>query len=224
MRTLQQDGVAADRAKGMSSEELLAEYAVTRGGKLFEEFHRRHREHVYDYLLGFLGGDRETAEDVVQVVFMQVSQKPHDYLPGHPVVPWLVAIAGHKAIHVRQKDKVQKRSVKGQPTFRISTQPSEKSEKPEPSFWHPEDHRELSPLEGAVRNETGSHLRNLVANLPEPERDMVETVHFRGMTQREAAEHLGIPPGTATSRLYRGLKLLKELLLEGEGFRNLASA
>jgi RNA polymerase sigma factor (sigma-70 family) len=57
-----------------------------------------------------------------------------------------------------------------------------------------------------------------LAKLPEEQRVAVALVLVEGMSYRDAAEVLGVPIGTLTSRLYRARAALAEALL-GEGAR-----
>lgn len=70
-------------------------------------------------------------------------------------------------------------------------------------------------------NETGSLITRLsvesaMARLPEEQRLAVGLVLVEGLPYREAAEVLGVPIGTLTSRLARGREALQRLLGDGE--------
>lgn len=53
---------------------------------------------------------------------------------------------------------------------------------------------------------------DLVAQLPPAFRHVVQLVDVQGLTYREAAEALGVPPGTVMSRLHRARRRLRERL------------
>ena len=53
-------------------------------------------------------------------------------------------------------------------------------------------------------------------DLPAPQREAIRLAYFDGQTYRQVAETLGIPEGTAKSRLRLGLRQLAARL-EGEG-------
>jgi RNA polymerase sigma-70 factor (ECF subfamily) len=61
--------------------------------------------------------------------------------------------------------------------------------------------------------ELGPALRDALDRLAEPFRSAVLLVDGEGYTYQEAAELLGAPVGTVRSRLFRGRRLLQEVLL-----------
>jgi RNA polymerase sigma-70 factor (ECF subfamily) len=55
-------------------------------------------------------------------------------------------------------------------------------------------------------------VRKAVEKLPSAQREAIMLAYFGGLTYREVAEHLGIPEGTAKSRMRDGLMTLRGLL------------
>lgn len=64
------------------------------------------------------------------------------------------------------------------------------------------------------RSQTAERVRAAVSSLPEQQREAVLLAYFGGCTFKQVAEQLGIPEGTAKSRLRLGLSKLA-VLLEG---------
>ena len=64
------------------------------------------------------------------------------------------------------------------------------------------------------RSQTAERVRAAVSSLPDQQREAVLLAYFGGCTFRQVAERLGIPEGTAKSRLRLGLNKLA-VLLEG---------
>lgn len=59
----------------------------------------------------------------------------------------------------------------------------------------------------------GAWLRGRIASLPAPAREALELTELRGLSQREAAEALGLPYSTLKSRVQRGRDQLHAELL-----------
>jgi RNA polymerase sigma factor (sigma-70 family) len=64
------------------------------------------------------------------------------------------------------------------------------------------------------RSQTAQRVRAAVSSLPDQQREAVLLAYFGGLTFRQVADRLGIPEGTAKSRLRLGLGKLS-VLLEG---------
>jgi RNA polymerase sigma factor (sigma-70 family) len=62
------------------------------------------------------------------------------------------------------------------------------------------------------RSQTAERVRAAVSSLPDQQREAVLLAYFGGCTFRQVAERLGIPEGTAKSRLRLGLSKLAVLL------------
>ena len=58
----------------------------------FEQIYRRASPSLYSYLLR-LTRDRPRAEDLLQITFVKMYRARRSYIPGYPLVPWMLAIA-----------------------------------------------------------------------------------------------------------------------------------
>jgi RNA polymerase sigma-70 factor (ECF subfamily) len=75
-----------------------------------------------------------------------------------------------------------------------------------------EPDREVVELD--ARRWRAGRLRSLVLALPAEQRTALELAYFEGCTYREVAQRLGIPEGTAKSRLRLALARLRTMLDE----------
>ena len=66
--------------------------------------------------------------------------------------------------------------------------------------------------DGIEQSQTAERVRAAVSSLPDQQREAVLLAYFGGCTFRQVAERLGIPEGTAKSRLRLGLSKLAGLL------------
>ena len=64
----------------------------------------------------------------------------------------------------------------------------------------------------AIAIVTAEHVRAEVEQLPAEQREAIELAYFAGRTYRQVAEELGIPEGTAKSRMRLGLRRIADAL------------
>jgi RNA polymerase sigma factor (sigma-70 family) len=67
--------------------------------------------------------------------------------------------------------------------------------------------------EVATRVERARDLRQLLAQLPGPQREAIEMAYFADLTQRQIADQLQVPLGTIKARTARGLRSLRALII-----------
>jgi RNA polymerase sigma-70 factor (ECF subfamily) len=162
-------------------------------------------QEVYDQYSSFVfglaarvTGDVAAAEDVTQEVFLQVWQRPEVFDPARGTMrAWLGTLAHRRSVdHIRREEACRRRTLReaqaGMP---------------------PPDIEEL-----AVALATAERVRLAVDALPEDQRAAVRLAYFGGKTYRQVATELGIPEGTAKSRLRIGLgRIADALQREGLG-------
>jgi RNA polymerase sigma-70 factor, ECF subfamily len=157
-------------------------------GALFE----RHARGVHGYLSRRAG--RQTADELLGEVFTVAFTVRVRYDPAYPDArPWLYGIARNVlSTRLRGEDR------RAAATARL---PADGVAHP----WPEVDDRLAAAAEGA-------QARRLLAKLPDGEREVVELVAWEQLDPTEAAAVLGIPAGTARSRLHRARARLREAL------------
>ena len=139
--------------------------------------------------------DPEAAADVLQEVFWQVWREAPRYDPkrGSPEA-WLVMRAKTRAIDrlrsIRRRDRTFVAPV-DESVARSSEAPAENP---------------------AVVAEDRGLVQTALAQLPEPQRRVIELAFFEGLTQSEIATRLGEPLGTVKTRARLGLERLRGAL------------
>jgi hypothetical protein len=79
-----------------------------------------------------------------------------------------------------------------------------------PSTWRQLSHVEgQTPYEVVRAREVSALVRSAIAELPAGQREAVTLYYLAGLTQAEAAEHLGIPPGAVKTRLHKARASLR---------------
>ncbi len=136
------------------------------------------------------------AEEITQEVFVFMWQNPDRFDPERGTLRAFLGALAHR----RAVDEVRRNTRRAAREDRVGN-----------------DAASLESLEigdDFERSQTAERVRAAVSSLPEQQREAVLLAYFGGCTFRQVAERLGIPEGTAKSRLRLGLGKLA-VLLEG---------
>jgi RNA polymerase sigma-70 factor (ECF subfamily) len=164
-----------------SDQELVA--AANRGdASAMEELYLRHRDWVYAFALK-ITGNREDAADVLQESFFYLFGKFPGFELRCRMRTFLYPAVRNIAVRARQK--------------RVRSRPIEFG--PEPAA------PEASDPDSQRRD-----LAELVADLPEAQREIVLLRFGEDLKLDEIAERLDLPLGTVKSRLHKALSALRE--------------
>jgi RNA polymerase sigma-70 factor, ECF subfamily len=148
---------------------------------------------VYGAALRVLG-EWNAAQDVAQDVFVELWSHPDRYDPAAGSLrTYLTVLARRRAIDVVRSE-----------LRRIARQERNHRLTPEPGVASPSDEVEAAEAAGVVRA--------AVRLLPDSQREVVELAYFGGLSYREVALAVGIPEGTAKSRLRLALARLESVL------------
>jgi RNA polymerase sigma-70 factor, ECF subfamily len=139
-------------------------------------------------------GERSLAEDVVQDVFVDLWRRPHRFEPALGTLrTYLGVLTQHRALDLVRSEV--RRAGREERFNRLT-----------PTVCEPMPGDEL---DGAA---TAGILRDALQSLSPEQRRAVELAYFQGLTYREVAHALGIPEGTAKSRLRLALAKLETIL------------
>jgi RNA polymerase sigma-70 factor (ECF subfamily) len=155
----------------------------------FEEIYDRHCSGVARSLASFAGPDQDLLDDLTQDVFLRVIKSLESYAPTHPFSHWLYTIALNVG---RNHSRTQSRV--------IPVNPSEFD-----NIQYTPDH--TADWSEEIMAQT---LTRLVACLPFQMREVVSLRVGSDMSYGEIAEVLGIPEGTARSRMHNAIKVLRD--------------
>jgi RNA polymerase sigma-70 factor (ECF subfamily) len=182
---------AIDASARTVSDGELIERAGRGDRSALETLYERYARSVFGLALRRLG-DRGRAEDAVQETFVSIWRAAKTYRPERgPGAPWLYAVARNAIV-----DRARQRS--------------------EPAVEAPDESSDESgPEERAEEAWTRWRVHRALEDLPESEREVIALAYWRGLSQSEVAETLGIPLGTVKTRTRSGLQRLAGIL-EGE--------
>ncbi len=172
--------------------ELLA--AAARGDEqAFAEFYDRTSPRVYGMVLRVVRDPAQAAE-VTQDVYLQVWREATRYDPNlGSVLSWLLTIAHRRAV-----DRVRSARSASQRDDRYAMSQAERP-------YDEVSERVHAGLEA-------QRVRNALHDLTETQREAISLAYFAGYTHREVAALLGLPLGTAKTRIRDGLIRLRDAL------------
>jgi RNA polymerase sigma-70 factor, ECF subfamily len=162
---------------------------VARDPAALSEMYEQFGSYVYG-LAARVIGDRRAAEDVTQDVFLSLWERPEMFDPDRGRLRTFVGTLAHRrAIDLVRREEARKRRAA-------------------------RDAATVLPIpdvdELAIAIVTAEHVRAEVEELPAEQREAIELAYFAGRTYRQVARELGIPEGTAKSRMRLGLRRIAD--------------
>jgi RNA polymerase sigma-70 factor (ECF subfamily) len=174
----------ADRRTKITLER--GEHMATTTEEVWEAFHTPLQQFIRRRV-----SDEDTAEDVLQEVFLKIHQQMSTLRDVKKLESWIYQVTRNAIIDVYRSKR---------PTTTLEA--AESLELPEAL---PDDDivSELLPC-----------VRAMVRSLPEQDRQALVLTEYQGLTQKELAERLGLSFSGAKSRVQRAREKLKQQLLE----------
>jgi RNA polymerase sigma factor (sigma-70 family) len=170
--------------------------------RAIEALYERYSGPLYSLAYQVTGGDR-FAQDVVQEVFVAVWKNAGRFDPARgSLSSWLFALARHKAIDLVRREANVRRH-----TADVDLELEEAADDVDQEAWR------------RVRRDA---VRAAITELPEAQRVALEMAFFGGLTHVEVSEALGIPLGTAKTRIRTALLRLRDIL--GQSVAEMAEA
>src|SRR4029077_2412247 len=137
-------------------------------------------------------GDRHAAEDVTQEGFLSIWERPEAFDPARGRLRTFLGTLAHR----RSVDLVRREEARRRRAARDAA-----TVVPVPDVG-----------ELAMAIVTAEQVRAEVDRLPSEQREAIELAYFGGRTYRQVADELGIPEGTAKSRMRLGLARIAQAL------------
>lgn len=157
----------------------------------FEQLYDAYSPAMYGISIKIVG-QADIAEDVVQEAFVKIWKNIASYSKKKgSIFTWMLNICRNAAI-----DKYRKLSKK----------------RAEP-IHNEENIVSVGKAHQSNQNINTIGIQDLVKVLPAEEQLVLEYLYFKGYTQKEASEELGIPLGTVKTRSRKAIRSLKELFV-----------
>ena len=167
----------------------LVERARTGDRAAFDELLRRHDDKMRGLAYRLLN-DRHVMDDALQDAYLNAYKGLHRFKAGSDFGTWLYRITYNACI-----DELRRR--KRRPVSAVDPA--------DPVSGRPGPEREVTASET---------VRAALAELPVDQRITVVLVDGEGFDQKEAAQILGVAPGTVASRLHRARAVLRRVIGE----------
>jgi RNA polymerase sigma-70 factor (ECF subfamily) len=177
-------------------DDLVMSQVKTGDVDAFAELYGRHCDRAYRVARAVCH-DHSRAEEAVQEAFLSIWKARAAYHPQRgTVAAWLLTTVRYRAIDVARNDhKHARRRVE--------------EEGPDP------DAATADFVPHVVSREEASRLRELLAGLPDAQREVITLAFYGELTHAEIATALQLPAGTVKGRMRLGLKKLRTCISTG---------
>jgi RNA polymerase sigma-70 factor (ECF subfamily) len=182
----------------LQDSDLIRLIADRRDDDALSALYDRYSRLVYSVALQLLG-DPGRAEEVTLDVFTRVWEKSGIYDSARAKVQtWIVSMARNRAIDLlrRADARLDDYSVDlADVAYRLEADSD-------------------TPEQAVVKGLQASRVRAALTELPDEQQRVVLLAYYRGYTQRQIAEELGLPLGTVKTRVRLAMEKLRVLLAE----------
>ena len=180
------------RGLGHFSDEALLALVSRSDESALAELYDRYGRVAYGLATRILR-DPALAEDAVQEAFLAVWRTADRFLAERAKPStWILTLVHRRAVDVVRREERRR----ADPLDVV----------PDPAGAATEDEVELRARRRVVQN--------ALRQLPDDQREALELAYYGGFTQTELAERLGLPLGTIKSRMFTGLRRLRDLLAD----------
>ena len=179
----------------MTDEQAMWRVQTQDDPEAFTHLVQRWRDAIHRLCVRMLG-DEHRAEDVAQEAFTRLYAKRKEWQPIAKVSTWLWRVAINLC-----HDELRRRTRRGESPL-----------EPDPEG---ESHLavvEETPHESLAESDSAEFVRQALMKLPDTHRSVVILKHYEGLKFREIADVLGIPEGTAKSRMFESMTMLSRRL------------
>lgn len=171
------------------SDETLMVRLMDGSLEAFDRLYERHSGRIHAFIDRFTG-DPEAADDLTQEVFLKVYRNPRMFDPRGRFLTWIYAVARNACIDFMRLKRLPTVTVAG-------------GGDGEDFGYDPPDVAHEKPDVQALHAEMQRRVDRLTANLSPKLRDVFVLCALQGLSYEDAAQIIGCPVKTVSSRLSR---------------------
>lgn len=162
-----------------------------------EQLYERYVRQCFGLSLRMLG-DSAVAEEVVQEVFTKLWCQPHSYSAARgKFASWLLSLVHHRSVDELRKRARTEVALDDPDTGSYLETTPDPAKDPVDQVWVFEQQRVV---------------RQVLEEISQAQRQVIELAYFRGLSQSEIAHKLNQPLGTVKTRMRLGLQSLRAKL------------
>jgi len=182
--------------------QLLATETVVERTARFERDAMQYTSQLYAAALRYTK-NQHNAQDLVQDTYAKAFTSFHQFEPGTNLKAWLYRILTTTFINTYRKDQRRPLISDGEvEDWQLAASASHTSDQGK------------SAEDEVLENLPDGEVKRALQEIPEEFRLAVFYADVEGYSYKEIADILGIPSGTVMSRLHRGRKLLRTMLMD----------
>jgi RNA polymerase sigma-70 factor, ECF subfamily len=190
------------RQDGLSDEQLMARLTGPEVEVALSELYDRYSRTVYGVGIKILG-DRSSAEELVQEVFLKVWRSSGTFDPSRASFStWLYRVTRSCALDLYRKRAHRVHQIPDGETHVVTTRDSS-----------------AGPQEVVDESWLSWRVSRALEVLDAPHKEVINLAYFEGLSQREISERTGVPLGTVKSRTANAFKKLRRELAVGDTMR-----
>jgi RNA polymerase sigma-70 factor, ECF subfamily len=194
--------VMPQRQDGLSDEQLMARLDGPEVEAALSELYDRYSRTVYGVGIKILG-DRSSAEEMVQEVFLKVWRSSGTFDPSRASFStWLYRVTRSCALDLYRKRAHRVHQIPDGETHVVTTRDSS-----------------AGPQEVVDESWLSWRVSRALEVLDAPHKEVINLAYFEGFSQREISERTGVPLGTVKSRTANAFKKLRRELAVGDTMR-----
>ena len=173
------------------------EAVVNRKADALECIYKRYESLLRSIIMGVLRDESEV-EDVLHDVLLQVWEQGHRYNPNEKGLRGLLVTLARR----RSLDRLRRRAAYRRATESLKTE-----------LNNPLTYETATTTNQAEANDLSELLNRVIQELPEAQKEVIDLIFFKGMSQREIAVKRQIALGTVKTRLHLAQRKMHNLLV-----------